>query len=107
LQALPGDRDFRLLAGLADAVGPDRRPSIVLPDGPVFSSQDEAVDSSSSGIAEARKRAKTLIDQRALDLLSARRAAGAELKNQPGRMPTGLSLAGGLSSGRGRLASPA
>jgi len=83
-------RDFRLLAGLADAVL-GQTTGKVYPFlegmGPVFSEvQDEAtVDSIVQRIAEVRKRAKTPIDQRALDLLEVlaeRRAA--ELKNQPG-----------------------
>ena len=83
-------RDFRLLAGLADAVLGQTAGKVypfLAGMGPVFSEvQDEAtVDSIVERIAEVRKRAKTPIDQRALDLLEVlaeRRAA--ELKNQPG-----------------------
>ncbi len=83
-------RDFRLLAGMADAVvghTAERVYPFLQNMGSVFSEvHDEAsVDSLIEHLAKVRERAKTDIDQRALDLLEVlaqRRAA--ELKNQPG-----------------------
>jgi tetratricopeptide (TPR) repeat protein len=83
-------RDFRLLAVLADAVvghtAGQVYPFLQNMSGVLGEIHDEATaDSVVERIAQARKRAKTPIDQRALDLLEMlieRRAA--ELQNQPG-----------------------
>jgi len=83
-------RDFRLLAGLADAmVGhtAGRVYPMLEQTGTVLAEvQDEATaDALVEQIDQVRKRAKTAVDERALDLLEVlvqRRAA--ELKNQPG-----------------------
>jgi tetratricopeptide (TPR) repeat protein len=83
-------RDFRLLAGLGDAVvghtAGQVYPFLQNMSSVLAEVRDEATaDSIVERIAEARKRAKTSIDQRALDVLELlvdRRAA--ELQNQPG-----------------------
>jgi predicted Zn-dependent protease len=83
-------RDFRLLAGLADAVVGHTAgkvyPFLQGMSGVLGEIRDEATaDSLVAQIAEVRKRAKTTVDQRAVDLLEVqveRRAA--ELLNQPG-----------------------
>jgi hypothetical protein len=83
-------RDFRLLAGLADAVVGHTAgkvyPFLQGMAGVLGEIRDEATaDSLVAQIAEVRQRAKTTVDQRALDLLEVqveRRAA--ELLNQPG-----------------------
>jgi hypothetical protein len=83
-------RDFRLLEGLADAVvGHTAGTVYPLLEGMgqvLREIEDEATaDSLVERIAKVRRRAKTDVDQRALDLLEVlveRRAA--ELKNQPG-----------------------
>jgi tetratricopeptide (TPR) repeat protein len=83
-------RDFRLLAGLADAVVGHTVAGVYLflsATGPVLAEiGDEAtVDELSTHLAKVRGRAKTEVDRRALDLLEmlVRRRA-AELKNQAG-----------------------
>jgi len=83
-------RDFRLLAGLADAVvghtAAKVYPFLQGMDSVFSEIREEAtVDSIIEQIGKVRQRAKTAIDQRALDLLEAiveRRAA--EVLNQPG-----------------------
>ena len=83
-------RDFRLLAGLADAViGQTAErvyPFLQGMSGVLGEVRDEATaDSIVERIVAARRRAKTEVDRRALDLLELlveRRAA--ELQNQPG-----------------------
>jgi hypothetical protein len=82
--------DFRLLAGLADAVighsAGKVYPFLQGMQAVLSEVRDEATaDSIFDHIAKVRARAKTVVDQRALDLLEAlveRRCA--ELKNQPG-----------------------
>ena len=82
--------DFRLLSGLADAVightAGQAYPFLQNMGGVLSEVRDEATaDSIVEHLAKVRQRAKTDIDQRALDLLEAlveRRAA--ELMNQPG-----------------------
>jgi predicted Zn-dependent protease len=81
--------DFRLLAGLADAVightAGKVYPFVQNMQGVLSEVRDEATaDSIVEQIGKVRARAKTVVDQRALDLLEAlveRRCA--ELKNQP------------------------
>jgi len=122
-------RDFRLLACLADAVvghTAGRVYPFLESLGPVLQEvQDEAtVDSLVEHVGKVRRRAKTPVDRRALDLLEVlieRRAA--ELKNQPGphadRAVAALQRAGkpawtpgeprlmaGLLAGLGRIAHP-
>ncbi len=83
-------RDFRLLAGLADAVVGQTAgkvyPFLQGMNGVLSEVRDEATaDSIIEQLAKVRHRAKTPVDQRALDLLELlveRRAA--ELQNQPG-----------------------
>ena len=83
-------RDFRLLAGLADAVlghtAEQVYPFLQGMSGVLGEIRDEATaDSIIERIVAARARAKTEVDRRALDLLELlveRRAA--ELQNQPG-----------------------
>jgi predicted Zn-dependent protease len=83
-------RDFRLLAGMADAVVGHTAASVyplLTAAGPVLAEiGDEAtVDELAAHLAKVRTRAKTDVDRRALDLLEmlVRRRA-AELKNQAG-----------------------
>ncbi|MGD0897041.1 MAG: VIT domain-containing protein [Thermoguttaceae bacterium] len=83
-------RDFRLLAGLADAVightAGKAYPFLQSMSGTLSEIRDEATaDSLVEQIAKVRKKAKTHVDQRALDVLEVqveRRAS--EVLNQPG-----------------------
>ena len=83
-------RDFRLLAGLADAVightAGQTYPFVQNLGGVLSEVRDEATaDSIVEQIAKTRERAKTDVDQRALDLLEVLvERRGAELLNQPG-----------------------
>jgi tetratricopeptide (TPR) repeat protein len=83
-------RDFRLLSGLADAVVGHTAgkvyPFLQGMGGVLGEVRDEATaDSVVEHLAKVRARAKTEIDQRALDLLEALvERRGAELLNQPG-----------------------